>query len=186
VLRGLLLLPVLALVAGCGGSGSAAPAVRRPSQAPRTAGPRWPKKPAAARFLRVHARDRSVDLTLIADDGAGNNGFNFDGYGRGELLVRVPVGWRVNVHCKNAAPQPVSCAVVSDSLATTPAFRGASVPAPVTGIAGGASATFSFVASRAGVYRLASLVPGQEEARMWDVLEVTRGGAPAISGRPGP
>jgi len=56
----------------------------------------------------------------------------------------------------------------------------------VLGLSTGGKATFSFVASRAGSYRLASLVPGEEEARMWDVLEVARGGTPSISARPGP
>jgi uncharacterized cupredoxin-like copper-binding protein len=45
---------------------------------------------------------------------------------------------------------------------------------------------FSFVARRAGSFRIACLVPGHEQARMWDVLEVARGGQPSISVRPGP
>jgi hypothetical protein len=66
------------------------------------------------------------------------------------------------------------------------AFKGASVPNPTYGLQPGQSATFSFVASRTGSFRLACLVPGHEEARMWDVLEVTRGGKPSIVARPGP
>jgi hypothetical protein len=143
-------------------------------------------KPPPARFLHVDAARHSVTLTLVASDGSSNNGFNFDGYGRGELVVAVPVGWRVTVRCENRGALLESCAVVSGTSATHPAFRGASTPDPVHGVPGGQEAVFSFVAARAGTYRLASLVPGHEQARMYDVLEVTRGGRPRISARPGP
>ena len=79
-----------------------------------------------------------------------------------------------------------SCAIVRGSLAVRPAFRGASSPQPVTGLSPGAKATFSFTASRTGTFRIACLVPGHEQARMFDVLEVARAGMPAISARPGP
>ena len=42
------------------------------------------------------------------------------------------------------------------------------------------------VASRVGAYRMTSLVPGHAEARMFDVLEVTRDGKPGYRVRPGP
>lgn len=123
---------------------------------------------------------------MIAGDGGSNRGFNFDGYGRGELMVRVPRGWRVTVHYRNAGPFRSSCAVVSGPGASRPAFAGASTPSPVTGLTRGGTATFSFTATRTGSYRFASMVAGQERARMWDVLEVTSGGRPAISARSGP
>jgi hypothetical protein len=143
-------------------------------------------KPAPQKFLHVDAAHHAVALTLIAGAGPSNNGFNFDDYGRGELLVKVPRGWRVTVHCKNAASLRNSCAVVSGPRADRPAFRGASTPNPVQGLTQGQSATFSFVASRTGVYRIASVVPGHEQARMYAVLAVTRGGRPSISARSGP
>lgn len=143
-------------------------------------------KPSPRMFLQVQAARHHVDLTLIASDGTNNNGFNFDGYGRGELTVTVPVGWKVTVHCKNDGPARNSCTVVSGPDATSPAFRGATTPNPVYGLRSGASASFTFKASRVGVFRLASMVPGHERARMYDVLEVTRGGRPSISARPGP
>jgi hypothetical protein len=145
-----------------------------------------PAKPSPQQFLRVHAARRAVEVTLIAGDGPSNNGFNFDDYGRGELLVSVPRGWKVTVHCKNASALRNSCAVVSGPRASRPAFRGASTPNPAQGLEQGQSASFSFVASRIGVYRVASVVPGHEQARMYVVLEVTRGGRPSISARRGP
>lgn len=143
-------------------------------------------KPNPVRFLHVDAARRAVTLTLIAADGNENNGFNLDGYSRGELLISVPRGWHVTVNCRNAGPFRNSCAVVSGPLAAAPAFAGAATPDPATGLSSGETATFSFVASRTGVYRIASVVPGHERARQYVVLEVTRTGRPAISARQGP
>jgi hypothetical protein len=137
-------------------------------------------------YFSWNTTSRVAHLTLVAGLGGGNGGFNFDGYGRGEMLVRVPVGWRVVVDCENRSGGRTSCAVVHGALAGTPAFVGASTPRPLVGLSPGAKASFSFVASRAGTYRLASLVAGEEQARMFDVLDVTRGGRPSISARPGP
>ncbi len=142
--------------------------------------------PGPGRYFSWSAAQRVAHLTLLAELGNANNGFNFDGYGRGELLVRVPVGWRVVVDCENRGGERHSCAVVHGSLAERPAFAGASSPHPISGLSPGSKAVFSFVASRVGVYRIASLVAGQEQARMYAVLEVTRGGRPSISARPGP
>ncbi|HJX47924.1 MAG TPA: sulfocyanin-like copper-binding protein [Gaiellaceae bacterium] len=138
------------------------------------------------RYLSWDAGRRVAHLTLLAGLGTGNNGFNFDGYGRGELLVRVPVGWRVIVDCENRGGGRHSCAVVRGALAVTPAFAGAATPQPLVGLSPGAKASFSFVASRVGTFRLASLVAGQEQARMYAVLDVTHGGLPAITARRGP
>ena len=118
-----------------------------------------------SRFLAVDARRRRVTLTLIASYDGANNGFNFDGYWGGRLLLSVPLGWRVRILCENRGPLRNSCAVVAGFRI---AFRGAA-----TGPLGaGGRESFSFLASRRGTYRLASLVPGHEEARMYDVLDV--------------
>ncbi len=151
------------------------------ASAPATAG-----GPNPAPFLSSNAARKLVHLTLLAGLGGANNGFNFDGYGRGELEVRVPLGWRVVVDCENRGGMRHSCAIVRGSLATTPAFRGASTKQPVIGLFPGAKAAFSFTASRTGSFRIACLVPGHEQARMWDVFVVGRGGRPSISVRPGP
>jgi sulfocyanin SoxE-like protein len=146
------------------------------------AAPAAAARPDPAQFLSWSKARRLVHLTLLAGLGSSNNGFNFDGYGRGELLVRVPVGWRVVVDCENRGGMRHSCAIVKGALAVTPAFGGASTPA----LSPGSKATFSFVASRSGTFRIACLVPGHEQARMWDVLDITRGAKPSISARPGP
>jgi Sulfocyanin (SoxE) domain len=116
-------------------------------------------------FLAVDPRRHQVTLTLVASYNTANNGFNFDGYWGGRLLLSVPLGWRVRILCENRGPLRNSCAVVAGYRI---AFRGAD-----TGpLSAGGHASFSFLASRRGTYRLASLVPGHEEARMYDVLDV--------------
>jgi hypothetical protein len=143
-------------------------------------------KPPAAQFLRADKAHHVVSVRLVAGYDSSNRGFNFDGYGRGELAVTVPLGWRVRVTCTNRSGVRHSCAVVKGAMATRPAFPRASVPTPLAGLRRGQTASFSFVAARLGAYRLACLVPGHEEARMWDLLDVVRGGAPSIAARPGP
>lgn len=138
--------------------------------------------PNPAQFLHVDAKHRIARVTLVASLDGSNSGFNFDGYGRGELLVSVPRGWRVRVTCVNHGTIPHSCAVVSRPMTVTPAFRGAATPI----LPPGSTTTFTFLASRTGSYRFACLVPGHEEARMYDVLSVTAGGKPTISARAGP
>ncbi|MGZ4353770.1 MAG: sulfocyanin-like copper-binding protein, partial [Gaiellaceae bacterium] len=139
-----------------------------------------------ASYLSWSSSRHVVHLRLLAGLGGANDGFNFNGYGRGRLLVRVPLGWRVVVECTNRGARRSSCAVVKGSLSTRPAFAGASSPDPITGIGPGASATFSFVAARLGTFRIASLVAGQEQARMFAVLDVIPDGRPSIAARPGP
>ena len=143
-------------------------------------------KPDPQRFLKVDARNRVVSVTLIAGYDSSNNGFNFDGYGRGELTVTVPLRWRVRITCTNRGSLRHSCAVVAGPMTAAPTFRGAETPEPIVGLPRGSTATFSFVASKLGAFRFACLVPGHEEARMWDVLEIVRSGMPAISARVGP
>jgi Sulfocyanin (SoxE) domain len=162
-------LPVLAAAAAALGLAAGAPAAA----------------PRATHWLSWDRAGRTARLLLVASDGGANNGFNFDGYGRGKLLVRIPVGWRVTVTCRNAGTLRNSCAVVHDAGTATPAFPGAATPSPIVGLQPGKTARFTFIAARVGVYRIASLVPGHEEARMWDVLEIGLGGVPSISVRTG-
>jgi Sulfocyanin (SoxE) domain len=143
-------------------------------------------KPPAAQFLHVDARRRTATITLIAAYDGANGGFNFDGYGRGELIVTVPRRWRVVVRCSNRSIVRHSCAVVSGPMPARLEFPAASTPQPRLGLAQGQKASFSFRASRVGVFRLACLVPGHMEARMWDVLRIVARGRPSIRARAGP
>jgi Sulfocyanin (SoxE) domain len=119
------------------------------------------------------------------DAGAGYDGvydgFNFNGYGKGAVLLIIPRGWKVTVHCTNRSGSlRHSCAIVRGVGATAPGFPHASSPDPERGLPPRRAATFTFVASKTGVYRLASLVRGQEQAGMWDVFEVEASGTPSV------
>jgi hypothetical protein len=143
-------------------------------------------RPNPQTFLRWSRSGRSVQLTLAAGLGSSNNGYNFDGYGRGELLVTVPLGWRVTIACENRGARRASCAVVPSTQHGGPAIPGATIAHPVTGLPPAARASFAFTTRGTGSYRLVSLVPGQAGARMFDVLDVVRGGVPSVSARGGP
>jgi hypothetical protein len=137
------------------------------------------KPPDPKQFMHVDARHKVVRVTLIAGYDGTNSGFNFDGYSR-YLMWTVPVGWRVQVTCTNRGVLPHSCAVVNGAGSTKLAFRGAATPNPVTGLLTGRTARFAFRATKAGVYRFACLVPGHEQARMYDILKIVKKGKPAI------
>jgi len=135
--------------------------------------------PPPHRFLAVDAHRHRVTITLIASYNGENNGFNFDGYSR-YLMWTVPRGWTVRVVCTNRGPLRHSCAVVKGADSAKPAFRGAATPQPQIGLEARHTARFTFHASKTGVFRFACLVPGHEDARMWDVLKITRGGKPSV------
>jgi Sulfocyanin (SoxE) domain len=136
--------------------------------------------PPPSHWLSWNAKKRTARLLLVAGYDSTNNGFNFDGYARGRMLVRVPRGWLLTIVCRNSGSQNHSCAVVHGAGTATIAFRGAASPNPGLGLAPGRSATFTFRASRLGVYRLVCLVPGHELAREYDVLDIVRSGRPGV------
>jgi sulfocyanin len=150
-----------------------------------------PGLPAAAahrpagtpRWLVVSGR--TVTLTLTAAYNGTFSGFNFDGDGKGKMIVSVPVGYRVNVIFTNKSAVPHSAVIAAYSKRTsssgiTPVFRGASTPNPTTGTRQGKTVRFSFVANKAGTYAIVCAVPGHALGGMWDVFKVTPGGKPTI------
>jgi hypothetical protein len=174
LLAAVLVATALALSA-CGGSGPTSGFTGFTAQtgtAPQTS--TGPKLPAPGQFLSVDAAARRVTITLIAGYDGTNNGFNFDGYSR-ELL------WTVHVVCENRGSLRHSCAVVSGAASSEPAFPGAETPQPTIGLDQGHTAQFTFRAAKAGSYRFACLVPGHEDARMWDPLKVASGGKPSVA-----
>jgi FtsP/CotA-like multicopper oxidase with cupredoxin domain len=131
-------------------------------------------------WLSFRARDETVNLRLVTAYNNAYNGFNFNGYAKGQVLVEIPQGWRVEVRCMNDSPDMRhSCAIVR-GLTASPAFPGAASPHATGGLPPGGAATFSFAATKAGTYRIACLVPGHEQEGMWDVLDVTRTRRPAV------
>jgi sulfocyanin len=137
------------------------------------------------RWLVVNAKAHTVNLTLTAAYNGTFGGFNFDGDGKGKMVVSVPVGYKVNVIFTNRSPVPHSAVITAYSKRTsasgfTPVFHGASTPSPTSGTLQGKTARFSFVANKAGTYAIVCAVPGHAVGGMWDVLRVTRGGQATI------
>jgi sulfocyanin SoxE-like protein len=148
-------------LAGCGGSSA--------------------KRFQPGRWLSTDPAHRVATLTLRAE-GDGVSLGDFNGYSRGQVLVQVPLDWRVIVRCVNGSTSAAqSCAIVTNSLSATPAFHGASTPDPTVGLDPGSSASFSFVAIRVGSYRIASLVDDEEIGNgMWDALEIAHVQQPSV------
>jgi len=79
----------------------------------------------------------------------------------------------VNVRrVNNSSSMRHSCAIVRGVSGRTPAEPGAASPAAQNGLPPRHAVAFSFLAARPGTYRIVCLVPGHEQAGMWDVLEV--------------
>lgn len=120
-----------------------------------------------------------VTVNLAMGSGSSLNGYNFDGLGKGRLHISVPAGWTVHVSCRNQGAVRHSCGVVEGAQTDQLAFPGASTPSPTTGLAPGATGSFTFVPDRTGSFRITCLVPGHMEAGMWASFEVTQGGTPS-------
>jgi uncharacterized cupredoxin-like copper-binding protein len=184
------LLSAAVLAAACGGSqNTAAPTTgTTPSTTgttPSTTGSSGSGGTLAvnpSQWLTVDSATKSARLVLDAAHGSANSGFNFNGYANGQLVVTIPMGWKVTVSCTNqASALNHSCAVVEHAGDTTPAFPGASTPNPTTGLAPGQSATFEFTPTTTGTYRIDCLVPGHDPAGMWGTLNVVSSGTPSIT-----
>ncbi len=136
-----------------------------------------PSAERASEILSFSKATHHVRLSLVAGATGADAGFNFNGYGDGAMTITVPLGWTVDVSCRNASPTFThSCAIVEGG---TPgvygaplAFPGASIPNARAGLADGDVASFHFVAARPGHFRVACLVTGHELDGMWDHFDV--------------
>jgi hypothetical protein len=133
------------------------------------------------RWVSYDAGRRAVSIMLIPDYNGVYGGYNFNGYSKGQVLVSVPMNWRITVHCVNTHSEGRhSCAVVKGPGDERPAFPGAASSNPLVGLRPGEFDTFSFTAHSLGVYRLACLLAQHERAGEWDVLAVTRDRLPSV------
>lgn len=122
-------------------------------------------------------RTATVSLTAGQDDG-----YNFNGYASGALIVRVPTGTTVQITMRNLAADVSHSVLVAPwdertkGGGLTAAFPGAAPPHPDTGItAHDPPLGFRFTASAAGQYALVCGVPGHALIGMWDELDVVDG-----------
>ena len=142
----------------------------------------YPYKPH--QILTYNQHTKTADLLLVAAATSGYGGFNFDGYSVGEMTVKVPLGWRVNVECKNESLVLThSCSIIKDEPISpygSEVVFGATSPHPSTGIGYGVIAKYSFTLKKVGKYRIACLVIGHEADGMWDWFDITKSGLPAV------
>jgi len=168
-----------AVLSGCAGGGTqASPA----ALATVAASPLPPTQ--MSQWLSFDPASRTATFTIVADAQGTDNHFNFNGYTNGSLVITVPKGWKVTVHCNNDpfAAYAHSCAVVSGAESKISAFPGASLPDP-TGrgyVAAGESKSFSFAPDAPFVGRFACLLIGHESAGMWATFQVINAGEPSL------
>ena len=180
--RFLLLLGVAAL-SGCAGSTQQASPSALATVAAR------PLPPSQmSQWVSFDAANKTATLTIVANVPGTDNNFNFNGYAKGALVVTVPKGWKVTVHCKDDpfASYAHSCTVVSGPDSKTPAFPGASLPDPTGSgfVAPGESKSFSFTPDALFVGRFACLLIGHESGGMWATFQVVNGGEPSLGTKP--
>jgi len=170
---------LLVSVTGCGaatnnaGTNNNAPGGSNPATTPSSGGTK--NAQGTSKWLTVDNSKKSVDLKLEAGV---NDGFNFNGYDKGSMIVTVPTGWKVNATFTNDSSAAHSAVIVPfDQVAKmsgfTPAFSGATTPNPVAGVGQNVAQKFSFTADKAGKYGIVCAVPGHDGAGMWDILVVS-------------
>ncbi len=130
-------------------------------------------------WLRADAASKTVDFKLVAGLTDANGGMNFNGFGRGGLVLTVPQGWNVVLHFKNEDPNlPHSMEVIPDGAAiptgpVPPAFEHATTGRLEQGLSGGQGSEVRFVSGKAGPFLLFCAVPGHGAAGMWIRLAVS-------------
>ncbi len=121
----------------------------------------------------VSTARKTVVFEVTAAATAANNGFNFNGYAKGQANFIVPTGWLVNFIFKNDQALPHSLAVIN-SLKIGPDLSPlAETPNPTVGLSGTASQYASFSTVTPGKFYLVCLVPGHLATGMWDNFTVS-------------
>ncbi len=128
---------------------------------------------------------KTAYITLVAGVDGNYGGFNFDGYSVGQLSIKIPIGWKVYITCKNnSSVFTHTCAIVKGGAITPTGGKivfGATSPHPLTGLPYGAVAKYSFIPNKLGKYRISCTVIGHEADGMWDWFYVTKSNLPSIS-----
>ena len=118
-------------------------------------------------------------FSLVAGQGAGNAGLNFNGKDKGHLMITVPVGAEVALTVINKGDLPHSIQIIPYTDKIPPqaqahaAFPGAETPDPLQGILKGKTATAKFTASKPGKYLLICGFPGHALLGMYGLFEVS-------------
>ena len=130
-------------------------------------------------WLRADAASKTAEFKLVAGLTEANGGMNFNGFGRGGLVLTVPRGWNVVLHFKNEDPNlPHSVEVIADAEVipigpVPPAFEHATTGRMEQGFPTGQGTDVRFVPGKAGSFLIFCAVPGHGVAGMWIRLAVS-------------
>lgn len=135
---------------------------------------------SATIIASTNASAQAVTLDIVGSQRGSSNSFNFNGYSNGDMVIKIPAGWKVTVHytVQGSLAHSAIIAPWSQRQASsfTKAFPGSAMPDYRSGITSGdPPATFSFTASSAGKYAIVCAVPGHDDLGMWDELDVVGG-----------
>jgi len=133
-------------------------------------------------FVLNPDKEKSFFGNLVAGFTAANNGFNFNGWSKGDVTVTVPTGWEFNLNLFNPTALPHSAMIVTPDVLKkgsgfTEALQGASTPNPTIGFTGDQVQhwvdPYGFIRlSVAGEYAVICAVPGHAAAGMYFNLSV--------------
>lgn len=163
---------------------------RTQSKVPKTAAPAAPSPTQTGnKYLSYGSNPNQLNLLLLAAHGSAGGGLNFNGFNRGRMTVRVPLGSTVAVTFKNESSEMPHSVVItggakSDILRAQrfkPVEKGAETPKPTVGITSGTQ-FLTFHANRVGRYGIVCAIPGHALGGMWDYLQVVpKGQKPSIT-----
>jgi sulfocyanin len=133
---------------------------------------------------------KTLDLAIASL--AGDDPMNFEGYGKGDMKITVPAGWKVNVTYTNQQSGGITHSVGFVNWAQrqakdgqfTPAFTGSVGPTNnfSNGVPAGQPVKYSFTADKAGQYAIVCGVPTHASMGMWDEFDVSASAqAPTIA-----
>jgi FtsP/CotA-like multicopper oxidase with cupredoxin domain len=168
--------------------GGSQPAASTP---PTSALPAPPTGPMTTPEWYVTDNDaRTVHMTLIAGETSANNYWNYNGATNGALAITVPEGYTITIEQVNRDPNMAHSVGILDLPANfamppqpNPVFEGAISRSPTSMIDAtppGETESIEFVASQAGSYALACLIPGHSAIGMWLYFNVAADGQAGV------
>lgn len=121
----------------------------------------------------VDAQKHRVVFKIVAAANGTNNGFNFNGYSKGQANFIVPMGWVVNFIFTNHSPLAHSVGVVSTLKLNASVVPLAETPRANQGVGANTTQYAGFTAYAPGKDYLVCLVPGHILAGMWDTFTIS-------------
>jgi len=125
-------------------------------------------------------QSKTVALKIIGGQSGSSSGFNFNGYSNGNMVIKVPEGWKVTVDFSVQSSLSHSAVIAPwserEASSFDTAFAGSAMPDYTSGInKGDKPVSFSFAADKAGKYAIVCAVPGHDDLGMWDEFDVENG-----------